>query len=181
MSPNPANDIIVFSLPPNFLINFLVSFILSVKNIALVDLQTPMPSKIPAVIAIMFFKVPQSSTPKKSLVGRILSVLDDKAFKTTSLVVLFVVASERPINSSFAISLAKEGPDIVHSFLVFNLFFTILLAKLLVSFSIPLDAITICLSFIYGFIFSQTEDKYLVATAKTTILLPSKAFLISQV
>ena len=94
---------------------------------------------------------------------------------------LFVVASESPTNSSFAISFANDGPDIVASFLVFNFFLTIELANIYVSCSIPLDAIIMCLSLTYGFILSQTLDKNLVATASTTISLPSIAFSIFSV
>ena len=176
ISPNPAKERIVFSFPPSFFINFLASFKLSVKNIALVDSDTPSPSKIPPPIAITFFKEPQSSTPIKSLVGLNFSLLLHNAFSTHTFVLLFVVASDKPTSSSVTMSFAKVGPDNEATFLVLSFFFTISDAKWYDSCSIPFEAIKICLSFINGFILSQTLDINFIATAITTRSLPSIAF-----
>jgi len=125
-----------------------MSFKASVRKSALVESVTPIPPSIPETIAMTFLIDPHTSTPIKSAVSLNLVISLTSNFLTNSLVLEFNVARVSPIGTSLTISTANVGPLITAILLVFKFFSTTSFKNKQVSFSIPLVAIKICISFV---------------------------------
>ena len=172
MSPNPANERIVFFFPPSANNNSFISFILSVKNNALVEGVAFIPSSIPEAIAITFFILPHTSTPIMSFVLLNLVSLFSKHSLTSNSTELCFVARLNPIGTSRIISTAKEGPEIT-AILFLQCFLKTSCKNKHVSCCIPFVAInTGCLLSIHSFNLITVLSKENVGTAITIKSFP---------